>query len=162
MKLIEVKPDGTQIFLDDVCPRCGGAGAADKWHQTGKTCWDCGGTGKRTEPKRVTVYTQEKQAALDAKARARRQAKLIPDNRMRCGFDPETGIGYAYTGKTRQYSEAFRMAGGHWNNWIEGWIAPTLLHDLDGVKITRIDGADVLNENGYLQDESKLLAAMNH
>lgn len=56
----------------DVCSRCGGAGASDKWMFTGRVCFDCRGNGKgpiRTEP----VYTAEKLAALNA-AQAKRNA----------------------------------------------------------------------------------------
>ena len=31
---------------DGKCLRCGGAGRADKWAQTGHTCYACNGTGK--------------------------------------------------------------------------------------------------------------------
>lgn len=32
--------------INDTCPRCGGAGRADKWIHTGSTCYDCNGDGK--------------------------------------------------------------------------------------------------------------------
>jgi DnaJ-class molecular chaperone len=31
---------------EDKCPRCGGAGRADKWAFTGHVCFRCGGSGK--------------------------------------------------------------------------------------------------------------------
>ena len=31
---------------NQTCPRCGGAGQADKWEHTGKVCYRCGGSGK--------------------------------------------------------------------------------------------------------------------
>ena len=33
---------------DGKCLRCGGAGQADKWAQTGLTCYSCDGSGKVT------------------------------------------------------------------------------------------------------------------
>lgn len=33
---------------DGKCLRCGGAGQADKWAQTGLTCYSCNGSGKAT------------------------------------------------------------------------------------------------------------------
>ena len=33
---------------DGKCLRCGGAGHADKWAQTGHTCYSCNGSGKAT------------------------------------------------------------------------------------------------------------------
>ena len=64
MKLIKTLPNGTKVYEDDVCPRCGGAGQADKWKHTGLICFECGGSGKRRQPKiiRVTVAKAEKDA----------------------------------------------------------------------------------------------------
>jgi hypothetical protein len=36
---------------DGKCLRCGGAGHADKWAQTGHTCYACNGSGKSQEVK---------------------------------------------------------------------------------------------------------------
>ena len=36
------------LKADGKCLRCGGAGHADKWAQTGHTCYSCNGSGKAT------------------------------------------------------------------------------------------------------------------
>ena len=53
------------------CSRCGGAGASDRWIYTGRTCFDCGGTGK-AETRTDSCYTAERLAKLNAA----RDAKL--------------------------------------------------------------------------------------
>jgi hypothetical protein len=52
------------------CPRCGGAGHAERWRHTGLTCYQCGGLGV-SEIRPAPCYTPEKLAKLDAtKAKA--------------------------------------------------------------------------------------------
>lgn len=75
-KLAYIRTDknGTKIYHDYTCRRCGGAGASDKWYYTGKTCWECGGTGVNpARPQIVKKYTPEYEAKLEAKREARRQ-----------------------------------------------------------------------------------------
>ena len=45
MVYIRTDKNGTKIYHDYTCPRCGGAGGADQWIYTGWTCYECGGTG---------------------------------------------------------------------------------------------------------------------
>lgn len=71
---IRTDKNGTKIYHDYTCRRCGGAGASDKWYYTGKTCWECGGTGVNpARPQIVKKYTPEYEAKLEAKREARRQ-----------------------------------------------------------------------------------------
>lgn len=69
---------GNAYFVrDKVCSRCGGAGEADKWAHTGRTCFDCRGRGT-VGTETVKLYTADKLAKLNAtkaKADAKRQAK---------------------------------------------------------------------------------------
>jgi hypothetical protein len=57
---------GTAAYTyQDRCSRCGGAGASDKWINTGRVCFDCNGSGKgyiRT----AKLYSAEKLAKLNA------------------------------------------------------------------------------------------------
>lgn len=48
MVYIRTDKNGTKIYHDYTCPRCGGAGGADQWIYTGWTCYECGGTGSQS------------------------------------------------------------------------------------------------------------------
>lgn len=68
--------NGTKIFHDYRCPRCGGAGGSKMWEYTGFTCYSCGGSGKRDKPRVEKLYTKEYQAKLDKKKIAAYEKKL--------------------------------------------------------------------------------------
>ena len=74
--LVYVRTDknGTEIYHDYTCRRCGGAGFSDKWYYTGRTCYECGGKGvSPAHPQIVRKYTPEYEAKLEAKRKARRE-----------------------------------------------------------------------------------------
>lgn len=69
-KLIRIDRNGTKYFEGMVtCDRCGGAGGADQWKETGWTCYKCGGTGKIHG--KWKEYTPEYEAKLEARRKAR-------------------------------------------------------------------------------------------
>lgn len=55
------------------CPRCGGAGGADKWKFTGWKCFECGGAGKVPSERFIKLYDAAKLAKLNV-AQAKRDA----------------------------------------------------------------------------------------
>ena len=158
MELQYVRTDrnGTKYYYDWVCPRCGGAGEADKWMFTGRICYACGGTGKRSTPRIVKEYTEEYAAKLDAKriAKEKKQAEeakqyaeghaeeIEAERRriielryadMGCGKD---GVGYVLMGNTYKAKDTIKKNGG---KWIMGrWICPVDVK-FDGVHSKRID-----------------------
>lgn len=159
--------NGTKIFHDWTCPRCGGAGASDLWIFTGRTCWDCGGTGKRHTPQIVKEYTPEYQAKLDAR-RAAREAKRLAENpppteeELRAkaeetrrhnwkheGFRLD-GVGYVHAGNTYQHKDALKAAGGRWTYDLRAYIAPNPIEGLEGIRITEVHAQDLCNEYGFL------------
>lgn len=71
IELVKTDRNGTKVFHDWTCDRCGGLGESDKWMFTGRTCFACGGTGRSTRPHVVKEYTPEYWAKLEA----RREAK---------------------------------------------------------------------------------------
>lgn len=158
MEPIYVRTDknGTKIFHDWTCPRCGGAGFADKWIATGRTCWECGGTGKRHTAKVVKEYTPEHWAKLEAKriAKSRKEAEeraryaeehaeeIAEANRKAILFRyaengcDENGVGYVLNGNTYPVKDQIKKAGG---KWIYGhWICPVEITG-EGIKPVRID-----------------------
>ena len=71
IKYIRTDKNGTKIYEDWTCPRCGGQGWAGQWKFTGVTCFRCGGSGLRKRPVIVKEYTDEYWQKLNA----RREAK---------------------------------------------------------------------------------------
>lgn len=71
---VRTDKNGTKIYHDYSCRRCGGAGYSDKWCFTGRTCYECGGKGVTpSRPQIVKKYTPEYEAKLEAKRKARRE-----------------------------------------------------------------------------------------
>lgn len=173
-QLVYVRTDrnGTKIYHDYNCPRCGGAGRSSKWCFTGGTCWQCSGTGKRGNPAVVKEYTPEYAAKLDAR-RAKRDAERaanIPtvseeellaraDEARRNIWELEgfrrDGVGYMLTGNTYANKNAIRAAGGRWNGMLRAYIAPQQVA-LDGVAVAEVRAQDICNEYGYIDWQKAL------
>lgn len=158
MKLIYFKTDknGTKYYLDWTCPRCAGAGMADKWINTGRICYACGGTGKRNKAAIVKEYTEEYFEKLQARRKARdtkraeeaakyaeEHAEEIAAENQRiieqryadngCGKD---GIGYILRGNTFPVKDQIKRSGG---KWIYGvWICPVEFKGI-GIEAKKID-----------------------
>lgn len=172
-KLIRVDKNGTKIFHDWTCPRCGGAGQSDKWLFTGKVCYECGGTGKRATPKVVKEFTEEYAAKLEAR-RIARAAKYAEDHAdeiaqakaeqeaqevawrkaanertcmdLGCGAD---GVGYVLTGNTYPVKDQIKANGGKWVS--QTWVCPVAF-EAKGVTAVRIDLNQYINEYGHLSE----------
>jgi len=160
MQYVRTDKNGTKIFHDWTCPRCGGAGQADKWMMTGRICYACGGTGKRAKPLTVKEYTPEYAAKLEARrvakqakyeadhadeiaaakaAQEKREAEWRQENTRRVFKDwglNADGIGYILTGDTYGIKEQIKAAGGRWRYGV--WICPVEI-SRDGVTVTRVD-----------------------
>lgn len=141
MQYFKTDKNGTKYYYDWQCPHCGGAGRADKWEYTGKTCWECGGSGKRSTAKIVKVYTKEYRAILDAKAKARQEAKEAEAKAAgyeaimgRYGFN-EDGVGYVYTGNTYDIKEDLKAHGARWNFGMYRWISKKPISDYPCIEI---------------------------
>lgn len=74
LEYVRTDRNGTKIYHDNNCPHCSGYGSLEKWARTGKTCFECGGSGLRPRPKIVKIYTpRTPRKAGRAKGRARRE-----------------------------------------------------------------------------------------
>lgn len=72
--LIKIDRNGSKYYEGLItCDRCGGAGGAAAWKETGWTCYKCNGTGK-VHGKWIE-RTPEYQAKLDARRAAKAQAR---------------------------------------------------------------------------------------
>lgn len=175
-RYVRTDKNGTKIYHDINCPRCVGHGELDQWKFTGRTCFACGGTGKRPKPLTVKVYTQEywerlvarrkAKAAAEAAANAPSEEELkqreaeaqrqAEEARRICwqldGFSRD-GVGYLYTGKTYNVREEIKAAGGIWHYLLTGWIAPVQLEGLKGVKVERVTVEDLSDNIGRLDPD---------
>ena len=128
---IRTDKNGTKIYHDYTCTRCGGAGYSEAWRFTGMTCYKCGGTGKQPEPQVIKVYTPEYEAKLveqrakrHEKQRLQRVAELkekLPEMLMEKGFNAEGKV-YAATGDTYSIKDELKEAGAHWKPRLNSWI----------------------------------------
>ena len=162
LQYVRTDRNGTKYYHDWTCPRCGGAGESDKWLMTGRICYGCGGTGKRSKPRIVKEYTEEHQAELDAR-RIARQAKnpapVVSEDEMRkelqecierryaefgCGKD---GIGYVLTGKTFPVKDEIKANGGKWVYGV--WVCPV---DMSGKGIQ----SKAINLSGHIGGASQM------
>lgn len=98
-KMVYIRTDknGTKIYHNYTCPRCGGAGGAQKWEFTGWTCYECSGTGKRIDkPQIYKEYTPEYKVKLDAQAKKKSRKKIRKANRriqrQFAILNPKTGL----------------------------------------------------------------------
>ena len=177
IKYIRTDKNGTKIYHDYTCPRCSGYGMLDKWINTGKVCYACGGSGERAVAKVVKEYTPEYWAKLEAKrqAKAKKEAEALAkyeeehaeeiaaeraeaDRRTfefrcaehGCGSD---GVGFVLTGNTFKAKDEIKKAGGQ---WIYGrWICPVEIKG-NGIIAKRIDisghistGMNTWKNDGY-------------
>ena len=133
-KMVYVRTDknGTKIYHDYTCPRCGGAGGSDKWTYTGWTCYECSGTGKRIDkPQVIKEYTPEYRAKLNEQARKRAEKKLaqrvaeyeanLPKMIQSKGFNEEGKI-FLVIGDTYKVKDELKEAGAKWCGNLQGWI----------------------------------------
>ena len=169
---VRTDKNGTKIYHDINCPRCGGAGRSDSWWQTGFECFACGGTGKRPKPLEVKVYTKEYADKLEARRAAKAAAEAAAnaanapaedelrrraDEARRNSWENEgftrDGIGYLYTGYTYRIRQQIKDSGGRWQQLLLGWIAPVDLGPIKGVRIEQVNATDLCNGSGDIDPE---------
>lgn len=158
LEYIKTDKNGTKIYHDWTCPRCGGAGESEAWAYTGRTCYECEGSGRRHKPAIVKYYTPEYEAQLFAKREKRLAAKrekakaegYLPALK-RCGFG-ENGVGYVYTGNTYEIKDELRRGGAKFSFALH-WVSPRPIADFPCIEI---QAADVIEwfEGGWSYDLS--------
>lgn len=173
LKYIRTDRNGTKYFEDWTCPRCGGAGEAQKWEYTGKICWGCGGTGRRPKPLIVKEYTPEHEAKLEARRKAREAKRLaenpppseeelrrLADEARRNVWENEgfnrDGVGYLHTGDTYKNRSKLQARHGRWNTFLHGYVIREKVEGLKGVEIIEIHAQDLCNVHGYIDIDKAL------
>ena len=153
--LIRVDRNGTKIYEDWRCPHCWGAGGADCWIYTGYTCYQCGGSGKRSKPKIIREYTPEYQAKLDAQ-RAKRAEKKLAEERAhadelnagffkRNGFDAQGNM-WIVLGNSYELKDSLKEMGCKFIKALSCWSSD---HELESIKTIKVHASDL-----YESDEA--------
>lgn len=160
-RYIRTDKNGTKIYHDYTCQRCGGVGGCDKWAYTGWTCYECGGSGETTrKPEVIKVYTPEYRAKLDAmnakraeKKRAKRAEEFkanITKHIQAKGFNAEHKI-YVAVGDTYPIKDQLREAGAKWNSYPLGsWIFTEKPTEFETVELTADECLTYHYEEGWL------------
>lgn len=156
---IRTDKNGTEIYHDYTCERCGGLGGCDKWAYTGWTCYECGGSGKTVKPQIIKKYTPEYRAKLDERARKRQEkARLervkdfelnLSEHIKKNGFN-ENGKLYVTVGNTYEIKEQLREAGAHWKPRLNSWVFTEKPNDFSTVELTTEECLDFNYENGWI------------
>lgn len=118
-RLVRTDKNGTQYWVDDRCPKCGGTGYIQCYgYHDGGICYQCGGSGYgQTSWK---VYTPEYQAKLDERRRLKaeqdraRFEENIAEYRKELGL-AENGLCYIVMAKTFGKTDELKAAGGRYN-----------------------------------------------
>ena len=162
-KYIRTDKNGTKIYHDYTCPRCGGAGESNAWLFTGKVCFECGGTGLRNRPLVVKEYTDEYAAKLEARRQAK-AAKYAEEHaeeiaaakkeenertmkRLGCGSD---GVGFVHVGNTYPVKDKIKANGGRWI--AQAWVAPVAISG-KGYGAVEINASEFINEYGFVDEQ---------
>lgn len=157
---VRTDKNGTEIYADYTCRKCGGVGGADQWTYTGWTCYSCGGTGKSDKPQLIKKYTPEYEAKLKAmreKRAEKAKAKRIEDLNSKLqemlelrGFSGEGKI-YAVTGDTYSLKDELREAGAKWKQRLNCWTFAEPSTQYPTVEIGWEEVLVVNYEEGYLE-----------
>lgn len=156
---IRTDKNGTKIYYDYTCTRCGGLGYSEAWRYTGMTCYKCGGTGVQPNPEVIKEYTPEYAEKLAAQ-RLRRQEKQrlerieelkahLPEMLVEKGFNADGKV-YAATGDTYSIKEELKEAGAHWKPRLNSWIFSEAHPEYNTVEISWDEVMEINTEGGWL------------
>lgn len=141
---VRTDKNGTKIYHDYTCPRCGGRGGSEAWKFTGWTCYECGGTGKAQKPRVIKEYTPEYRAKLDAQAAKRREKKIAKAQAEKGAKQAEWKQSWGFV-NDRIYvvsiengydlKDGIKEAGGRFNG-VAGWYFSEPHEEFNTVEIT--------------------------
>ena len=143
-KYVRTDKNGTKIYHDYTCPRCGGRGGNDAWTFTGWTCYECGGTGTTIKPQVIKEYTPEYREKLNEQAEKRRAKKIAQAQaekgpkqaewKQSKGFC-EDRIHVVTLEDSYSKRDAIKTAGGRFNG-IVGWYFSEPHAEFETVELT--------------------------
>lgn len=160
---VKVDRNGTHVFADCTCNRCGGTGYLDCYsHVDGGVCFECGGSGVSTATE-IKIYTDEYGAKLKAQRAVREEQKrqeLIAESgewnkewMAKEGFNGE-GITYIVLGNTYEIKEDLKAHGAKFN-YLLGWHMPNAEgYDAVPVKLEQVTSHLYNGRLDYLHDDA--------
>lgn len=141
---VRTDKNGTKIYHDYTCPRCGGRGGSEAWKATGWTCYECGGSGKTMKPEVIKEYTPEYRAILDKRAAKRREKRMEKAQsekavkqaewRREKGF-VEDKIHVVGIANSFERKDEIKAAGGRYNEYT-GWYFSEPHEEFKTVELT--------------------------
>ena len=143
----KVDKNGTHVFVDCTCSRCGGDGIIPYFgHVDHGVCFKCGGSGVGGNEE-IKVYTDAYGVKLKAQRAAREEAKrqkLIAESgewnkewMEREGFNAE-GITYLVLGNTYEIKDELKAKGAKFNNLLGWHIADAQGYDTVPLNIEQV------------------------
>ena len=128
---VRTDKNGTKIYQDYTCPRCGGTGKL-VWfsHVYNGDCFKCNGSGTLVKPVVYKEYTDEYIAKRNAKRVAETEAKRaeslkhIDAEKEKKGFICEDGewVIYRVVGKTYEIKDLLKSLGAHFNIYVNWYF----------------------------------------
>lgn len=152
-----IDKNGTHIFIDSTCHRCGGEGWISCFgHVDGGICFECRGSGRGSNTE-IKIYTNEYGTKLKAKREARHEAerqKQIAEAGAKNaewlkseGFNAE-GVTYVVLGDTYRIKEELKAHGAKFDYCL-GWHLPDAT-GYDAVPVKAKDVTEVINDVGKI------------
>lgn len=147
---VRTDKNGTKIFYDYTCPRCGGTGKLIWYsHVYNGECFKCGGAGRLVKPIVEKEYTEEYLAKRNAKRKAETEAKRreslahIDVEKEKKGFGCENGewVIYRVVGKTYEIKDLLKSLGAHFNIFVNWYFNKPI--DSDKFRVQRLTFDDV-------------------
>lgn len=162
-QFIRTDKNGTKIYHDYTCDRCGGTGyfaigvcngSPVLSPYDGGVCWGCGGSGKAQKPHIIKEYTPEYRAILDARAAKRLEKKMAEAQAAKASKQAEWKESKGFVndrihvvGLSNSYElrDSIKAAGGRYNDFT-GWYFSEPHDEFQTFEIT---AEDALGEDDW-------------
>lgn len=154
-----VDRNGTHIFVDCTCGRCGGDGYISYFgHIDQGVCFECGGSGVSTGHE-IKVYTDEYGAKLTAQREAReakKRQKLVDESAEwnktwleREGFNAD-GVTYVVLGNTFDIKDELKEKGAKFNQAMGWHMADAQGYDAVPISVEQVTYKTYIGRFEYL------------
>lgn len=162
-KYIRTDRNGTKIYHDFTCDRCGGRGifaiavcngVPVPAHPDNGVCYKCGGSGEMEKPRIIKEYTPEHRAKLDAQAAKRQEKKLEQAKAEREAKQAEWKVKKGFVNdrihavgieNSFDLRDDIKAAGGRYNEYV-GWYFSEAHEEFKTVELT---AEECLEENAW-------------